>query len=104
MVYAETSKIEDTWCGVLGYYDTEDDRTRDRHGPSKGQGQRRHLTQRSPNGNRYVLYFYFNDGAWNWNYNWLDNDWNVNNPSAVLANLFISLSIAQWQIRGSFVL
>ena len=47
----------------------------------------------NPNGNRYVLYLYWNDGAWNWNYNWLDNDRNVNNPSAVLATLFISLSI-----------
>ena len=45
---------------------------------------------RSPNGNRYTLYFYFNDGKWNWNYNWLDNDRNANNPSAVLATIFIS--------------
>jgi hypothetical protein len=46
---------------------------------------------RNPNGNRYVLYLYWNDGQWNWNYNWLDNDWNARNPSAVLATLFISL-------------
>jgi hypothetical protein len=45
----------------------------------------------NPNGNRYVLYLYWNDGKWNWNYNWLDNNWNVNNPSLVLATLFISL-------------
>ena len=49
---------------------------------------------RNPNGNRYVLYLYWNDGQWNWNYNWLENDWNVNNPSAVLATIFISLSIS----------
>jgi hypothetical protein len=48
---------------------------------------------RNPNGNRYVLYLYWNDGRWNWNANWLENDWNVNNPSAVLATLFISLPI-----------
>lgn len=45
---------------------------------------------RNANGNRYVLYLYWNDGVWNWNVNWLDNDYNVNNPSAVLATHFIS--------------
>jgi hypothetical protein len=45
---------------------------------------------RNPNGNRYVLYLYFNGGKWNWNYNWLDNDWNAKNLSAGLANLLIS--------------
>ena len=43
------------------------------------------------NGNLYVRYLYFNDGAWNRNYNWFDNDWNGNNPAALLATLFISL-------------
>ena len=30
---------------------------------------------RSPNGNRYTLYFYWNavNRKWNWNYNWLDD-------------------------------
>jgi hypothetical protein len=47
---------------------------------------------RNPNGNRNILYLYRNDdGKWNWNYNWLDNDWNSDNPSA-LANLFVSPS------------
>lgn len=60
-----------------------------------------HILLRSPNGNRYTLYAYFdNNGAWNWNYNWLDNDRNVNNPSAVLATLFISPPNFWW----SFVL
>ena len=54
---------------------------------------------RNSNGNRYVLYLYWNDDAWNWNVNWLDNDWNANNPSAVLATLFISLPFGE-----SFVL
>jgi len=49
---------------------------------------------RNPDGNRYVLCLYWNDGRWNWNYNWLENDWNVNNPSAVLATFFISLSVS----------
>ena len=47
---------------------------------------------RNPNGNRYVLYLYLNGREWNWNYNWLDNHWNADNPSASLATLFISLS------------
>ncbi len=42
---------------------------------------------RNPNGNRYVLYLYWNDGKWNWNYNWLGNEWNVSNQSAVLATM-----------------
>lgn len=42
---------------------------------------------RNSDGNRYVLYLYWNDGKWNWNYNWLDNQWNANNPSAVLATI-----------------
>ena len=49
---------------------------------------------RNPNGNRYVLYLYRNDDSqWNWNQNWLDNDWNANNRSVSLANLFISLRL-----------
>ena len=48
-------------------------------------------TYRDTDGNLYVRYLYFNDGAWNRNYNWLDNDWNGNNPAALLATLFISL-------------
>ena len=54
---------------------------------------------RSPNGNRYTLYFYWNavNRKWNWNYNWLDNDRNVNNPSACLATLFISLPNFDWE-------
>jgi len=44
---------------------------------------------RSPNGNRHVLYLYYNGSQWDWNYNWLDNNWNDNNPSAVLASFFI---------------
>lgn len=61
---------------------------------------------RNPNGNRYALYLYWNDGKWNWNYNWLDNDFDASNPSAVLANLFISPphQISENLVRGSFVL
>ena len=47
---------------------------------------------RNSDGNRYALYLYRgDDGQWNWNYNWLDNHWNANNPSVALATFFISL-------------
>jgi len=90
VVYAETSKNEDTWYGVLCEYGS-----RTRYSSKSIQGAVAQMASRtilrSPNGNRYVLYLYFNDGKWNWNYNWLENDFNGNNPSAVLATLFISL-------------
>ncbi len=40
---------------------------------------------RDSRGSRYVLYLGWSVGAWYWNVYWLDNDWDVNNPSAVLA-------------------
>ena len=53
-----------------------------------------HTILRNSNGNRYFLYLYRNDdGSWDWNYNWLDNDRNAGNPALVLATLFISLPI-----------
>lgn len=57
---------------------------------------------RNLDGKLYVLYLYWNDGQWNWNVNWLDNDWNDNNPSAVLATHFIS-QLLLWKELG-FVL
>ncbi|AKM84665.1 MAG: hypothetical protein VE98_C0001G0208 [candidate division Kazan bacterium GW2011_GWA1_50_15] len=54
---------------------------------------------RNSDGNLNVRYLNWNDGRWNWNYNWLDNDWNSNNPAAVLATVFISLPT----YRESFV-
>lgn len=42
---------------------------------------------RNSNGNRYVLYLYWDGGEWYWHYFWLDNKWNANNPSAVLATV-----------------
>ncbi len=54
---------------------------------------------RNSDGNLYVRYLYWNDGRWNWNYNYLDNDFDVQNPAAVRATLFISLPL--W--RESFV-
>jgi hypothetical protein len=42
---------------------------------------------RGPDGRRRVLYFCrHNDGEWFWHCHWLDNDWNADDPSAVLAS------------------
>jgi hypothetical protein len=49
---------------------------------------------RNAGGDLYVRYLYWNDEQWVSNYNWLDNDWNVNNPSAQLATLFSLLRYA----------
>ncbi len=46
-------------------------------------------TYRNRDGNLYVRYLYWNGDRWNWNYNYLDNDWNDNNPAAC-ATIFIS--------------
>ena len=46
---------------------------------------------RNSDGNRYFLYLNRNeDGSWDWNYNWLDNDRNRDNVSPLLATPFIS--------------
>lgn len=82
-------KNENTWYQTLGHFDAEYDSI-----PRvfKGWWSGRHLVHyRNSDGNLYVRYLYWNDDGWNWNYNWLDNEWNVNNPAAVLATLLISL-------------
>ncbi len=58
-------------------------------------------TFRDADGNLYVRYFYWNGGAWRRDYNWLDNDWNRQNPAVELATLFISLPLS---CRESFLL
>lgn len=45
---------------------------------------------RNRDGNSCVRYLYWNDGQWNWNAHWLDNDWNGNNPVLVRATNKIS--------------
>jgi outer membrane protein assembly factor BamB len=37
-------------------------------------------------GNRFVLCLCWDDGEWLWYYDWLENDWYANVPSAVLAS------------------
>ena len=56
---------------------------------------------RSPNGNRYSLYLYWNGGRWNWNYNWLDNDRDADYLSA-LATIFISPPHLVWSEEFCF--
>ena len=56
-----------------------------------GQWYGWHAAQNRDEGeNLYVRYLYWNDGHWNSSYNYLDNDWNSNNPAALLATPFIS--------------
>ena len=51
-----------------------------------GGGKDGVLYNRNPNGNAYVRYLYWNDDRWNWNANWLDNDWGARNPALVVRN------------------
>jgi hypothetical protein len=57
--------------------------------------------KRNFDGNLVVRYLNWN-GEWDWNYNWLDNDFNDNNPAVLLASLFLSL--ASFICRESFSL
>ena len=58
----------------------------------EGWWYRWHFIQdRNSDGNLYVRYLYWNDDRWNWNNNWLDSNFNDNNPTVVPANHFISL-------------
>ena len=68
----------------------------------EGQCYGRHGTiDRNSDDNLYVRYLYWNDEQWNCNYNWLDNDFNVQNPAAVIASIFIA---PRTWFLGSFVL
>lgn len=40
----------------------------------------------NPGGRLIVLCLYWDGGRWHWYYHWLDSDWYVNDPSAVLAS------------------
>lgn len=50
------------------------------------------------NGNLSVPYLIEYDGQVNLNWNWLDNNWNVNNPALRFATLFI----LSFFVRGEF--
>jgi hypothetical protein len=38
---------------------------------------------RDVGGNLYVRYLYWRGDHWDWNFDWLGNDWNVSNPAVV---------------------
>ncbi len=40
---------------------------------------------RDSDGDRCVLFLYWSDGEWSWNYDWLVHGWDASDPSAVLA-------------------
>ena len=44
------------------------------------------LRLRGPDGGRYVLYLCVRGSRWGWDYDWLDDHWNVDVPSASLAS------------------
>lgn len=68
---------------------------------SKGGGGESIAHIRNSDGNLYVRYLKWNGDQWNWNDNWLDNDFNSDNPAIVRATLFISLPVFYWE---SFIL
>jgi hypothetical protein len=87
-----TLKNEDTWYSLLWHFKMPN--TIQPRESSRGGGIDDTLyIIRNPNGNCNVFCLYRDDdGSWNWNYNWVDNDnWNADNPAAVLATHFISL-------------
>ena len=84
---------------MLGHYYAEYDSTLR---VLKGWWHGRHFTRivRNQNGYLSVPYLYENDDKVVLNWNWVDNDWNDNNPALRHATHFISPLLRQ----GSFVL
>ena len=85
---------------MLGHYDAEYD-TALRVFEGQWHGWHPIHFVQNRDGNLNVPYVYWNDGQVYLNWNWLDNDWNDNNPAALSATLFISLLTSCWE---SFVL
>ncbi len=52
-------------------------------------GKARHV-YRNSNDNLYVRYLKWDNLHFNWNYKWLNNNFNANEPAALLATLFVS--------------
>ncbi len=48
------------------------------------------MKNRNSNGNLYVRYLKWDNLHFNWNYKWLNNDFNSNEPAALLATPIIS--------------
>jgi len=56
-----------------------------------GNGNTRYIffwgtVYRDRDGILFVRYLYWDDGRWDWSYDWLDNDWDGNYPAAVRAS------------------
>jgi len=41
---------------------------------------------RDADGDLFVRFLYWFDGRWKWNYSWLNGDWNLSHPAAVVAS------------------
>lgn len=98
VVYADTSKNEDTWCKMLWHF-----RCRIRYNSESIQGvvvwEAFCTFVRNRDGNLNAPYLYDDGDKVVLNWNWLENDWNDNNPALRFATLFISLPF----LRESFV-
>lgn len=87
-------KNEDTWYTVLWHL-----RCRMRFNSKSTRGvvvrRARYIFVQNRNGNWNVPYLYENDDQVILNWNWLDNDWNDNNPALRFATLFFLLLLAR---------
>ena len=92
-------KNEDTWCKALWHLIC-----RIRYNSESTQGvvvwEALCTFVRNRDGNLNAPYLYYDGDKVVLNWNWLENDWNGNNPALRLANLFISPPSLSW---GSFV-
>ncbi len=88
-MYVDTSKNEDTWCGMLGEYISHIQYNLE--SIQKVVALIIFHTYRNSDDNLYVRYLYFNEGHWKQDNNWLDNDFDGNNSACVSATLVISL-------------
>ena len=86
--------------GCYGITDAEyDTAPRELNGQWHGRHPIHFVQNRDISGNLNVPYLYENGDKVVLNWNWLDNDWNSNNPAVRFATLFISPPHS----RGSFV-
>jgi len=78
------SKSEHAWYEVLRHCDARYDSVQR---ISQWTVAKRALRTYRNGDNLYVRYAYFNDDRWHGNYNWLDNEWDEQNWSAVRATM-----------------
>jgi hypothetical protein len=105
-MYEDASKNEVTWCRMFAHY-----RCQIRYSLKSIRGAVAQMTfctlVRNSDSNLNVPYLYENDGKVVLNWNWLDNNWNGNNPALRFATHFTphpalaGLSFAQLSIPTS---